>query len=236
MPRCAILAGGLATRLGELSKKTPKSLIEVAGKPFIEHQLALLKREGFLEIVICTGYLSEQIERYVEKGERFGLRISYSHDGNKSLGTGGALRKALPLLGSHFFVIYGDAYLDISFGPVYSRFLESGKKGLMTVFKNSDRWDTSNILFQHGVIEKYDKRNRTPEMKHIDFGLSVLSSSAFIECPRDETFDLSFLYQSMIHQRDMEGFEVFHRFYEIGTQVGLSETEEYLQSHSFKEL
>ena len=112
MPPIAILAGGLATRLRPLTTGIPKSMVEVAGAPFIEHQLRLLVREGFKAIVLCTGHLGDQIESFVGNGSRFGCSVQYSKDGSTPLGTGGALLRAAPLLGTSFMVTYGDSYLD----------------------------------------------------------------------------------------------------------------------------
>ena len=97
MPPVAILAGGLATRLYPLTRKIPKAMLEVAGEPFIAHQLRLMRRERISRVVICTGYLADQIEAYLGDGARFGLSVAYKIDGPKLLGTGGALRAALDL-------------------------------------------------------------------------------------------------------------------------------------------
>src|SRR5512133_904030 len=98
----AILAGGLATRLRPITETIPKSLIEVCGEPFIAHQLRLLRSRGIEEVVLCIGYLGEQIEKVIGTGSAFGLRVRYSFDGKELLGTGGAIRRALDLLGEDF--------------------------------------------------------------------------------------------------------------------------------------
>ena len=171
MPPLALLAGGLATRLGDLTKKVPKAMLDVAGEPFIAHQLRLMRREHVPRVVICTGYLAEQIEAYVGDGSRFGIPVSYRIDGPKLLGTGGALRAALPELGDAFLVMYGDSWLDTSYAPIVEAFSESGQPALMTVFPNAGQWDTSNVWFENGRIRLYDKRERLPQMQHIDWGL-----------------------------------------------------------------
>src|SRR5579862_1874605 len=163
----AILAGGLATRLRPLTEKIPKSLIEINGEPFIAHQLRLLKKAGIGRVVICTGYLGSMIEDFAGDGAQYGLEVRYSHDGPTPLGTAGALRQALPLLGGHFLVIYGDSYLTCDYAAIEAAFLASGKAGLMTVYLNEGRWDTSNVEFSGGKIVRYDKRERTPRMRHI---------------------------------------------------------------------
>jgi NDP-sugar pyrophosphorylase family protein len=225
LPSLAVLAGGLATRLLPLTETIPKSMVLVAGEPFIAHQLRLLAREGVTDVVICSGYLGEQIEAFVGDGARFGCRVRFSPDGEKPLGTGGALRRALPLLGECFMVMYGDSYLDTRFRPVYEEFRRSTLPSLMTVFRNEDRWDTSNVEFAHGRILGYDKLNRSPAMLHIDYGLGVLNAEVVRVRPLGTTFDLADLYHELVKRQLLAGYEVRERFYEIGSPVGLAETE-----------
>ena len=228
MPPLALLVGGVATRLRPITEEIPKAMIEVAGKPFIAHQLILLKHQGITEVVICAGYLGEQIQDFVQNGECFGINVSYSFDGEKLLGTGGALRKALSLLGDIFLVMYGDSYLDTNYSPILNYFLSRDKRGLMTVFRNDNQWDKSNVLFKDGLIHEYNKKSPRPEMKHIDYGLSLLRREAFTGIPEGKVFDLADLYTKLVGQNDMLGYEVKERFYEIGSPEGLKETDGYL--------
>jgi len=224
----AILAGGLATRLRPLTEKIPKVLLPVAGKPFLAHQLELLRAQGIQRAVLCVGYLGEMIQTDFGDGHECGVHLEYSFDGPVLLGTGGALQKALPLLGDKFFVLYGDSYLPIEFGPVADSFQRSGKLGLMTVFHNQNRFDTSNVWFADGEIKVYDKKNRLPQMQHIDYGLSLLSSAAFNDFAPGAPFDLADLMQRLVQQKQLAGFEVAERFYEIGSPSGLAELEALL--------
>ena len=232
MPAVALLVGGYARRLYPVTKTIPKAMMAVAGKPFIAHQLALLKKNGITKVVICSGYLSKQIENFVGDGKEFGLSVDFSLDGEKLLGTGGAIKKALPLLGDIFFVMYGDSYLTIDFKSVYDFFLSQNKKGLMTVLRNRDKWDKSNIVFKNGKIINYDKKEKTRDMEYVDYGLSMLRKSAFDDAGNAEVFDLAVLYKSLIAKEQISGYEVKSRFYEIGSARGLAETEEYLLSLS----
>jgi MurNAc alpha-1-phosphate uridylyltransferase len=234
MPAVAILVGGYATRLYPVTKAIPKAMLQVAGKPFIAHQLALLKKNGITKVVICSGYLSEQIEDFIGDGKQFGLSINFSADGEKPLGTGGAIKKALPLLKDTFFVMYGDTYLPIDFKSVSDFFLSQNKKGLMTVLRNKDQWGKSNIVLKNGKIIKYDKKEKTMNMEYIDYGLSMLRKAAFDEIGAEEVFDLAEVYQSLIANEQMISYEVKSRFYEIGSAQALTETEEYLLSLSKK--
>lgn len=224
----AILAGGLATRLRPITETIPKSLVAVAGQPFIEHQLEQLQREGIRRVVLCVGYLGEMVREVVGDGSRFGLRVDYSFDGPKLLGTGGALRQALPLLGETFFVLYGDSYLPIPFAPVAETFLASGKQGLMTVYRNEGSFDTSNVVFAGGRIRIYDKKAKLPEMRHIDYGLELLEPAAFAPFAGREAFDLAELLQNLLGRDQLAGHEVTTRFYEIGSHAGLNELDALL--------
>src|SRR4051812_27075715 len=190
MPPLALLAGGLATRLGDLTKELPKALLEVGGEPFIAHQLRLLRRERIARVVICAGYLAEQIQAYVGNGSRFGIPVTYRLDGPKLLGTGGALRAAVDQLGSEFLVMYGDSWADIDYAAVVEAFRSSGQPALMTVFRNEGRWDASNVWFENGRIRLYDKRERQPQMQHIDWGLGMIRREALADRPAGEPFDI----------------------------------------------
>jgi NDP-sugar pyrophosphorylase family protein len=232
----ALLAGGLATRLGDLTRQRPKAMLEVAGEPFIAHQLRLLCREAVPRVVICAGYLAEQIEAYVGDGRRFGIPVVYRMDGPKLLGTGGALRAALPELGDEFLVMYGDSWLDTSYAPIVDAFRQSGQPALMTVFRNAGRWDTSNVWFEAGRIRLYDKRDRLQQMQqmqqmqHIDWGLGVVRAEALASRPANEPFDLAQVYSELSREGKLAGYEVATRFYEIGSAAGLKETDAVLRA------
>ena len=224
----AILAGGRATRLGPMSAAMPKALVPIAGEPFIAHQLRLVRREGILRIVLCVGHLGEMVRDFVGDGRRFDLEVAYSFDGERLLGTGGALRRALPLLGETFFVLYGDTYLDIAFEPVLLAFRRSGAPALMTVLRNEGRWDTSNVQFENGRVLRYDKRSRSPDMRFIDYGLTI-TEAAVLAGPDEVGFDLVEPYGRLAEEGRLAGYEITRRFYEIGTYAGMAETDAYLR-------
>jgi NDP-sugar pyrophosphorylase family protein len=170
------------------------------------------------------------IEEEFGDGSTFGVEMRYSYDGPELLGTGGALKKALPLLGQQFLVLYGDSYLPIDYAEPVRAFVASGKSGLMTLFQNDGRWDTSNVLFNEGLIERYAKSDPSPNMRHIDYGLGVLSALAFSSRPSGRPFDLADVYQELIARGELAGCEVSHRFYEIGSPSGLAELDAFLRS------
>lgn len=212
-----------------LTAAIPKALIDVAGKPFIERQLILLKSQGIKRVVMCVGYLGEKIEAVVGEGGRWGLEVNYSYDGVKLLGTGGALRRALPLLGERFLVLYGDSYLSCDYSEVERVFLQSQKLALMTVFRNNNQWDQSNVSFLKGQITCYDKQQPTLDMQYIDYGLGVFQAKVFNSYPEDTVLDLATIYKDLIIEGQLAGLEVHERFYEIGSLSGLQETRNYFQ-------
>jgi len=224
----AILAGGLATRLRPRTDRVPKALLSVAGRPFIFHQLELLKSQGVERVVLCVGHLGEQLTAAVGDGRSVGLAIQYSFDGPHLLGTGGALKKALPLLGNDFFVLNGDSYLPCSFSRVQSAYKSARRPALMTVLHNDGRWDDSNVLFRGGELIKYDKESPRIDMQHIDYGLSVLSSEVFSGYRESQVFDLTNIYRELSRRGQLAAFEVSERFYEIGSPQGIKDTEEFL--------
>lgn len=228
----AILAGGVATRLRPLTQTIPKALVDVNGEPFIAHQLRLLRAHGMERVIVCTGYLGEMIQDYVGDGGRFGLHVRFSCDGPRLLGTGGAIKKALPLLGDAFFVLYGDTYLPCEYRAAQITFEKSGRLALMTVFRNDGRWDRSNVECVDGEILAYDKQNRTSHMHHIDYGLGIFRRSAFANVPDDQPYDLATLYQDLLACGELAAHESDQRFYEIGSLEGLEETRHYLAAHS----
>jgi NDP-sugar pyrophosphorylase family protein len=227
LPRICILAGGLGTRLGERVKATPKPLVEVAGEPFLFHQLRLLAKHGAEEVVLCVGYLGELIERCVGS-ERFGLRVRYSFDSPELDGTLGAIRGARELLGDRFLVLYGDTYLRVDYRAAASAWRASALPAMMSVLRNHGRWDTSNVIYGDERVLAYDKRSPLPEMSFIDYGLSGLEQSA-LDIPLSESRDLADLFHCLASEGSLYGFEATERFFEIGTPVGLAETDEFLR-------
>jgi N-acetyl-alpha-D-muramate 1-phosphate uridylyltransferase len=228
----AILMGGLATRLHPITATVPKALVDVAGKPFVLRQLDYLRRQGVSRVVLCVGFLGEQVEAVVGDGSASGLSVSYSQDWPNLLGTGGALKQALPLLESRFLVLYGDSYLPIDFASVERAFLATGKPALMVVQRNADRWDKSNVLFRDNVIVEYNKRVPTPDMRHIDYGLGAMSAQVLADEDTMGPFDLADIYHRLSLSGQLAGHEVHERFYEIGSHEGLAEAVDYFKGRA----
>lgn len=224
-----ILAGGMATRLRPLTETIPKALIEVAGRPFLWHQLKLLKWHGVGHVVLAVGYLGEKIQQVFGDGADLGLRIEYSCDAPKLLGTAGAIRGALHLLPERFFVLYGDSYLNCDYRAVQSTFEKSKRRGLMTIYRNDGKFDKSNVEYSDGRILAYDKHHRTDAMRHIDYGLGAFHRSVFAAIDVGQVCDLAEVYRNLLTSGELAAFESAERFYEIGSPQGLKETAKYLE-------
>ena len=227
--QCVILAGGLATRLKSITNKIPKSMIKINNKPFLEYQIELLQRNGISEIILCVGYLGEQIEEYFGNGKKLGINIKYSYENEQLLGTGGAIRNTLDLLSNYFFVLYGDSYLNVNYKEIYNYFLKINYPALLVIYKNNNKWDRSNVIFKNGIVGIYDKNNYIPEMEFIDYGLSILSERVLNRIPKSVNYDLANLYKDLSIEKKLAGYEVLERFYEIGSKEGLKEFENYIK-------
>ena len=223
---CAILCGGRATRLGALAAETPKSLLAVGGRPFIDHQLDWLRRRGVRRVVLCLGHLGPDIEEHVRRAAPEGLEIAFAHDGASPLGTGGALRRAAPLLGPLFWVLYGDSLLDVDLGAVMAA-LPEGARGVLTVLHNRGQGERSNVLLQGGRLLAYEKRAPAPEMEHVDYGLSLLRADALdgVSGPAD----LADVFTRLAAAGHLAACAVGRPFHEIGSPAGLAALGRHLE-------
>jgi len=231
--QCLILAGGLGTRMAGVTALLPKSMIPVAGRPFVDHQLSWLASEGIRHVVFAVGHLGDSIRDFVDDGSTWGLAVRYVEDGEKLLGTAGAVRKAIDheLMNDGFFVLYGDSYLRVDFRAVWTA-SEEGAYPLMTVFRNDGEWDKSNVVMKNGEITLFEKGRsdaREIGMNHIDYGLSVMTRDAITQAvPSGETAGLADVCHRLSLQRQLRAYEVFERFYEIGSPQGLADLEAHL--------
>jgi MurNAc alpha-1-phosphate uridylyltransferase len=224
-----ILAGGLATRLRPHSENVPKSMIMVGNKPFLEHQLDLLRRNGISDIVLCVGHLSRMIKDHFGDGSKFGVRIRYSDEGENLLGTGGALKKAEPLLEDRFFVLYGDSYLMYDYQAISSYSRKFPGFCVMVIYRNHNFYDNSNLEIQDGLVNAYDKANPDGKLVYIDAGLSILKKKYLTQVPPQRPSSLEELYCKIVDTQRMLAYQVYRRFYEIGSPRGLAELQELMK-------
>jgi NDP-sugar pyrophosphorylase family protein len=222
-----ILAGGLATRLKPITNTIPKGMLMINNKPFLQHQLELLDSKGIRNVILCVGHLGKTIEDFF--GSKFqNIQIQYSYDGDSLIGTGGAVKKAILKCNIDMFgVLYGDSYLDINYLDIITYFLNVNVNGLMTVFKNDNLYDKSNVIFENGQILRYDKSGGD-DMKYIDYGFGIYRKDFFLSYP-DNIFDLSKIIIQLINKNQLVGYEVFNRFHEIGSFFGIEEFSNKLQ-------
>jgi NDP-sugar pyrophosphorylase family protein len=222
IPPVAVLAGGLATRLGELTQSMPKSMLDIQGEPFISHQLKQLARLGAKDVVLCVGHLSKSIEDFVGDGSVFGLSVTYSYDGVEQQGTGGAISRALDLLDEEFIVTYGDSYLDLDLTELTRFHREAKLPATMAIFRNDGQWDKSNVrmISPHKIV--YEK---SPQVRctFIDYGATVISRTKFEGLAPQGTWELPRFFEELSESHELGGFLVQNRFFEIGSTIGLNE-------------
>ncbi len=225
-----ILAGGLGTRMRAHDPARPKALMPVAGRPFIEWQFDLLKRNGCADVVLSVGHLGEQIERHVRDGGPWGLRVRYAREEPSALrGTGGALVHALPLLDEEFLMLYGDSYLPIPFAPVIEAFERSGCEALMTVLRNRGAWDASNARVEGERVVFYSKKAAGGEADWIDYGLLAFRRAVIRRYEQHAApLDLAAILGDLVGRGTLAAYEAPRRFYEIGKPEGLRDLEAYL--------
>ncbi len=228
--QAVILAGGRGTRLGRLTQTVPKPMVPVNGKPFLEHEIELLKQNGITDFVLCIGHLGNQVENYFENGSKWGVRVRYSYDGPKLMGPAGALKGAEPLLEECFFVTYGDAYLRTDYRSIMKALLDSGRLGLMAVYENHNRYGRSDVVVRRGYVARYDKKGRGRGMDWVNFGVSAFRKHALAFVPSGRECSEEEFYGELIKHDELLAFPVKERFYEIGSPGALREFERFISS------
>ena len=230
--QAVILAGGLGTRIRPVTEKIPKSLVEVEGRPFIFYQLDLLIKNRVNQVILLLGYMGEMVEEVIRQSEYHSkMSFSFAYDGPDLLGTAGSVRKAIHLMADNFFLLYGDSYLDCDYQAVYSKFSEQGRLALMTVLKNNNQWDRSNVVLDGDEILLYSKNEVTKDMNYIDYGLSIFNKNAFLRyVPESKKYDLFNLFTELLQLKQLSSYEVSTRFYEIGSFAGIRDLEAHIRA------
>jgi MurNAc alpha-1-phosphate uridylyltransferase len=230
--QAVVLAGGFATRMRPRTLTVPKAMIEVAGRPFVEWQLELLARAGLRDIVMCIAHLGESLRAHVGDGARFGVRVAWSEEGPKLLGTAGALRAALPLLAATFLVTYGDSYLPFDYSqPLRTLEAHHDCDGVMAVYKNDDKWDSSNVLTDGVWVLRYEKGAQDPALDHIDYGATALRREVIAALPSGEPSGLDRLQHELADRKRLRACVARDRFFEIGSPEGLAALELHFKTH-----
>jgi N-acetyl-alpha-D-muramate 1-phosphate uridylyltransferase len=232
--QAVILAGGLATRLGDLASTTPKSLLPVGGRPFLAWQLERLRTSGFADVLLCIGHLGSQIREFAGDGSAFGLQIRYAEDGPVPLGTAGALRAAVAELAPTFLVTYGDSYLPFDYSsPLRDLEAHPDALGTMSVFHNEGRFERSNTAIRSDHVSRYEKGSDDPALDHIDYGALALRRELIEGLPAATAHGLDQLQASLAAAGRLRALLARERFYEIGTPYGLAELDRQLRVLAF---
>lgn len=222
-----ILAGGLGTRMRPLTDRTPKPMIAVRGRPFLEWKIRHLKLNGVSDIILSVGHHGELISNYFRDGGSIGVHLEYSWDGPRLLGPVGALKKAEPMLRDSFIVTYGDSFLVLNYEGLFQTLVRSAKLGVMSVYRNENRFGRSDVSVKNGVVVQYSKSVQTPETSWVNYGAFALRKQSLgmssLEAPSEEEF-----FNALIRENQLLAYEVFERFHEIGTPAGLVEFSEFL--------
>jgi len=227
----AIICGGKASRLGDIAKNTPKSLMDINGKPFIYHQLKLLESNGFDHVVLCLWNMGDQIESYV-KTLHMNIKIDFSYDGNGMLGTGGSVKNAFKYLDNAFFVLYGDSYLPVNYLGIENYYkTQCNDMALMTVYRNTNPIHINNAIVKNNKVTFYSKLVTTPHMKHIDYGIGILQKKHF-DLAKEYNFGLNDIYYSLAINKQLCALETRKKFYEIGSLDGIEELKKYLEEEN----
>jgi NDP-sugar pyrophosphorylase family protein len=228
--QAVILAGGLATRMRPRTLTVPKAMLEVAGRPFIDWQLEKLASCGFDDVILCVAFLAEQIREHAGDGARYGLRVRYSDEGPKLLGTAGAMRVALDMLAPTFLVTYGDSYLPFDYAePLRILDAHADSKGVMSVFHNAGQWDASNVDTDGEWILRYEKGSTDPKLQHIDYGAIALRREIIETLPLGEPAGLDAIQRELASRKLLRAVVARDRFFEIGSPEGLAALDAHLQ-------
>jgi mannose-1-phosphate guanylyltransferase len=218
--QAVILAGGLGTRLGVLTRDMPKVMLPFNGRPFLHYIIKLLKEQEIKDIVICTGYLGEQVKDFLGNGSRLSLNIKYSEESERLLGTGGALKQAQDMLGGYFLVLNGDTFLPIDYRKVEKEYLRLEWKAIMVVYNNEVNTGVKNniALGRDQMVIRYDKKSDSPDLRYVEAGAIVLHKEVLDSVPEGVMISLEDgIYRRLIEQKELAAYITGQQFYDIGT-------------------
>lgn len=224
---CVVLAGGLGTRLREVTDGlVPKVLVPVLGRPFLAYKLESLRAMGVDEVTILVGELGSMIDEFISSLRIPGLVCTTIHDGPILLGTAGSIKKALDHLPDRFWVTYGDSYVVTDLSQAESKTKIDGVSAVMTVLHNRDSLEPSNCSVESNRITEYRKGAPLGTFEWIDYGLLFLRRSAFLPVSMDTPTDLFDVLSGLIHKHQVAAHEATERFWDVGTPEALRATEQ----------
>tara|TARA_B100000214_G_scaffold367575_1_gene337913 strand:+ start:949 stop:1650 length:702 start_codon:yes stop_codon:yes gene_type:complete len=220
MPQVVILAGGLGTRLGEITEHIPKSLIEISGKPIISHILDWVKLQGCKKVLVLTGHLGEMFEQF----EYEGLSIDF-HQEPEQLGTGGALSNAIDLLDELFILLWGDDLHPID----YNKLLQTHRQGSLLTMTVTQEHEIMNLIHHDGYVTEYDKTNENNNFNGYEAGTSIVSKKVVERFMKNGKWS----WEQTVYPA-MSGKIRAHidntKFWDMGTPERLKKLEDFLDS------
>ena len=226
--QAVILAGGRGERMRPLTDIRPKPMIEVCGKPFLEHQILLLRDQGFRKFLLLLGYLPEVVKRYFGDGSEWGVQIDYCVTAVEDL-TGRRVKLAVDKLDELFLLVYCDNYWPLPMDKMWRRFVESSAPMLLTVYSNRDNYTKSVLkVDEAGFVSVYDKKQKTPDLQGTEISFAILRRQLIEQLPAGNISLEETLFPPLITRHQLAAFVTHHRYYSVGDTFRLPITEQFL--------
>lgn len=226
--QAVILAGGVGTRLRPLTYTTPKPMVLVNNRPYLEYLIELLKLNGISEIVLLLGYLYEKIVDHFSDGSDFGISIKYSI-GDVSFETGKRIKDAENLIQEHFLLMYCDNYWPLDLERLMEFHNRNQTAATVTVYTNKDGITRNNIYVdERGYVVKYDKSRTDKNLNGVEIGFFIIGKEVMGLMPGNNfSFEKEILPQ-LIEKHQLSGYLTDHRYYSIGSPERLLLTGKFL--------
>jgi NDP-sugar pyrophosphorylase family protein len=232
--RVFILAGGLGTRLRAMFPDQPKAMVPIAGRPFLEHQVTLLARQSFRDIVFCVGYRSQQIAEYFGDGAGWGVRISYCLE-PQPLGTAGALKHAAEFWSGSVLVLNGDTYLDTDYQALVAQHRGRAAQGAIGTVGLMHVADCSRygqvLLAPDGRIRRFEEKKEAPAGAGlVNAGVYVLEPGILEAIPAGRAVSMEYETFPALQESSagLYGVALDGKIIDIGTPEGYTALEQYL--------
>jgi len=227
MSSLLLLVGGKGTRLGNLTKKTPKCLIKIHNKPFLYYLLKQFEENDIKNVYLCSKYKSKEINKFIADYKSSKLEIKIVNDGKDFLGTGGTIKKLIKSLDNDFFVQNGDTFLNVNYNYLYTTNKKFNKSLICYSNFKYNTLDIPNLLTEKDKIFNYNKNN-FKNNNSIDAGLYIFKKDDFNDISKKK-FDLSLLINKLISRKKLRGYQIKRKFYEIGSFKGLADFRKYIK-------
>lgn len=211
-----------------LTDVRPKPMIEVCGKPFLEHQITMLREHGFKRVLLLLGYLPDVVRDYFGDGSKWGLEIEYSVTAVEDK-TGRRLKLAKNKIEDLFFLLYCDNYWPMPMEKMWRRFLEANAPMMVTVYSNKDNYTKSVLRVDDaGFVAAYDKTRKTTDLQGTEISYAIMRKELIARLPEENVGLEETLFPSLIRDRQLAAFVTHHRYYSVGDTFRLPITEAFL--------